>query len=314
MKNIYFFLVTLLSFSIDAKPTEAKIVEVMQAKQLAKLCFTERWNKASLISLKQSNFKVESSEQREKLALQLLNCLANPDPKVRDGIAFEALSHWMRNKELNTSTYQLMFNQLIKAVTEQVDDEYGVYQPFAVLILAELARVDRKSAYLSVSQRQKLLNYAIKHLANVRDYRGFDNIVGWRHNVAHTADLLLQLFLNSNINKLQLDAILKALASQVSPSEHFYIYGEAKRLALPVAYVFLRKLHTVAEWENWLTEITTANPFGSWQDMYSSQAGLAKLHNTRAFLQILFISIKDSKNETLVSMLPALEKAIKTVG
>ncbi len=314
MRNIYFILVTLFSFSITANPTEAKTVEVIQANKIAELCFTAKWNKASLLNLKLGKFKVESSEEREKLSLQLLNCLASPDPKVRDGIAFEALSHWMRNKELSISTYQLMFNQLIRAVTEQVDDEYGVYQPFAVLILAELARVDRKSPYLSKLQRQTLLSSAAKKLTNVQDYRGFDSSVGWRHNVAHSADLLLQLSLNDNIEKSQLDIMLKALASQVSPFEHFYVYGEAKRLSLPVVYVFLRKQHSVAEWEAWLSAIISPSPFSSWQGMYASQEGLAKLHNTRAFLQTFYLTIKGSKNETLVSMLPALEKAIKTVG
>jgi len=316
MKQIFFTCIALawLPLSLNAQITDAEAPNKIQAKLLADSCLTKQWSKVTLLHLKQVKFKVKSSEEREQLALQLLNCLASPDPTIRDGIAFEALSHWMRNEDLNTSTYKQMFNELIKVLTVQVDDEQGVYQPFAVLVLAELARVDRKSPYLSMLQRELLVNSASKHLTDVRDYRGFDSKVGWRHDVAHSADLLLQLSLNNNINKAQLDVILKALASQVSPFEHFYIYGEAKRLALPVAYVFLRNQHTVKEWENWLSSVISPSPFSSWQDMYDSQAGLAKQHNTQAFLQTFYITIKGSKNEVLVSMLPALEIAIDNVN
>jgi len=148
----------------------------------------------------------------------------------------------------------------------------------------------------------------------VTDYRGFSSQIGWRHGVAHGADLILQLSLNDNIDKAQLDSLLKAISSQVCPEEHFYVYGEAKRLALPVAYAFLRKKYTINEWELWLSAITEPSPFLSWQAMYASQAGLVKLHNTRAFLQSFYITIKASKNETLLNMLPALEKAILTVN
>lgn len=316
MKKVYFIALALawLSFTASAHATKVKAIEEIHAKQLAASCLSKPWNKAALNNLKKNNFEVASSENRESLARQLLNCLASPDPQIRDGVAFEALSYWLRNNKLSTTTQQFMFEQLIKTVTQQVIDENGVYQPFSVLVLAELARADRKSAYLTKIQRTLLVDNAINHLTQIRDYRGFDEAIGWRHDVAHSADLLLQLSLNSRVDKEQLDRILLALASQVSPVAHFYVYGEPKRLALPVAYVFLRKMHSIKEWENWLTAITVPAPFPSWQEMYTSQAGLVKLHNTRAFLQSLYISINGSKNETLISMLPALKKALAAIN
>ena len=39
--------------------------------------------------------------RRQKLALALLPCLSNPDPGLRDGVAFEAYYTWMRAKLLD---------------------------------------------------------------------------------------------------------------------------------------------------------------------------------------------------------------------
>lgn len=52
----------------------------------------------------------------------------------------------------------------------------------------------------------------------MRDLRGFDAVQGWRHGVAHGADLLLQLALNPALRRVQAEALLAAIASQVLPA------------------------------------------------------------------------------------------------
>jgi hypothetical protein len=51
----------------------------------------------------------------------------------------------------------------------------------------------------------------------VRDYRGFDTAEGWRHGVAHGADLALQLVLNPAVDKPQIERLLAAVGRQVAP-------------------------------------------------------------------------------------------------
>ena len=59
------------------------------------------------------------------------------------------------------------------------------------------------------------------------------------------ADLMLQLALNPALDKAQLDRMIAAVATQVTPpGEQFYVYGESARLARPVLYAALRGLHT----------------------------------------------------------------------
>jgi hypothetical protein len=277
-------------------------------------CLSDQWNKIKLLKLKENNFEIKEDETRYQLAIQLLNCLASPDPVLRDGIAFEALSSWMRNKQLNNKFHKVIFEKLYAALNKKENDPEGVYLPFVSLVLAEVARVDRIEPFLGKLQREQLVKAAVNYLVELRDYRGFDETIGWRHGIAHTADLFLQLALNPQLEKPLLDKILNAIANQISAkNNHFYIYGEPQRLAMPLIYVLLTGKYSVDEWEDWLAKISLASPLKSWNDAYKSQYGLAKLHNTRNFLNSLYTNIKNSKNENLIDKIPALEKAIQTV-
>ena len=68
---------------------------------------------AQLNNLKQNDWKITDPQLRHKSALALLDCLADPDPILRDEIAFEALSHWMRADQLDTATTQAIFKTLL---------------------------------------------------------------------------------------------------------------------------------------------------------------------------------------------------------
>jgi len=286
----------------------------INAKQVNQQCLSSEWQKKDLLSLKENNFVIDNQEEKEKLAFQLLNCLANPDAEIRDGIAFEALSHWLRNDTFSQSVYIDIFDSLTMTLKSKVNDPIGVYQSFSTLVLSEVARVDRKSSFLTDKQRNDLVNTGSHYLTNLRDYRGFSSKVGWRHGIAHSADLMLQLALNPAVNKSMLDTALQALTSQITAhGKHSYIQGEPKRIAMAVIYIFLRGEHNIDEWNSWIKKLSEPAPFNQWQDVYQSEKGLAKLHNTQSFLYALYAIIKPSKNATLVEMIPQLEHAIKEV-
>jgi hypothetical protein len=208
-----------------------------------------------------------------------------------------------------------MFAHLMKDFGAKIRDDHGVYQPFVALMLAELARADRKSPFLSDEQRRQLVAKSTDYMANINDYRGFEDDFGWRHNVAHSADIFLQLALNQATTKAQLTSMLKAIGLQVLPKNgHFYIYGEPKRLATALLYIFLQNQHNEQDWQNWLKTYITPSPITDWKLSYSSQLGLAKRHNARAFLAAIFVLIADSKNEQLKMLKPALVDSLKSLA
>ena len=265
----------------------------------------------ALLALKQAEWKVADDAARQGLALVLLDCLDAPDPVLRDELGFDAIAHWSRADALTPATLQAIRTTLQPRLAPAGTDRAGFAQPFAALTLAEVARADRLYPFLSDGERAELVRSATAYLAGVRDYRGYDAVEGWRHGVAHGADLLLQLALNPALDRGQLDAILSAIATQVIPANgHFYIYGEGDRLMAPVFYIGRRGALTAAEWSGWFgalgqqrTRLVGVTP-----------ASLAANHDLAAFLLPLYVSLRENGTaEMQAQMLPGVSGAMKTL-
>ncbi len=172
--------------------------------------------RADLSQLKQSKFVVPSAENRNLLATRLLSCLDDPDPAIRDGVVFEALSTWLRSKALTPITI-LAIEDSLRTTLSGAKDAAGFRLPFAALALSEVARADRIDPVLPDPVRRDLVEVAARSLTRVDDYRGFDPAEGWRHGVAHGSDLVLQLGVNPLVGAEGLRRLMDAIASQIAP-------------------------------------------------------------------------------------------------
>ncbi len=269
---------------------------------------------ASLQALKARGWKTAAPDDpvaRQKLVLGLAGCLGDANPVLRDDLAFEGLQAMMRGSQLDEATLHLLRTQMLAALADRVDAT-GFRQPFSALVLAEVVRADRQRPILLPAQRDDIVERSAAWLAGVRDYRGFDAREGWRHAVAHGADLMVQLAVHPLLQKAQAETMLGAIALQVMPEgEHFYRYGEGERLMAPVFYLARRGWFTDADWNHWLTLLVTRLP----PPVPMTQSGLAARHNLSAFLQALYVSVQETGNDEVKNaLLPGLKNAIKSVG
>ncbi|MBC7916283.1 MAG: DUF2785 domain-containing protein [Rhodoferax sp.] len=278
----------------------------------AQTCPPAQTDIAALRALKTAQWKLEDAAKREALAVALIPCLASPNPELRDGIAFEALSTWLRSKQLSAATQQTLFQRLLTQLQSEAHDTDGFARPFATLALSEVARADRVTPFLSIEERASLVSTAVMYLQGVKDYRGFAAGEGWRHGVAHGADLLMQLALNPAVDKGQLERMVTAVQTQIAPiSGHSYIFGESERLARPVLYAARRGLLDAAWWQAWVQAVVSPAPLSAWDAAFESTAGLSRLHNTKAFLLALYVNVQESRNEVLLStLLPPVRDAL----
>lgn len=264
---------------------------------------------AALRDAKAEKWQVEDDTQRQALALQAVSCLSSPDPVERDALAFEALQAWMRAEKLEAATVQELRRRLTAQL--QAPDPQGFARPFAALVLADVARVDRIKPYLSAEQRTQLVGAATDYLRGVSDYRGFDEKQGWRHGVAHAADVMLQLSLNPALSRAEHEQMLAAIASQVAPQgEHFYHYGEGERLMAPIFYLSRAKTLECSDWHAWFARLAAPPAAAGTQ-----QSALARKHNLNGFLQPLYVNISESKDEAQRNCVkPLLLRTLKQVA
>ncbi|MEJ8566560.1 DUF2785 domain-containing protein [Elongatibacter sediminis] len=260
-------------------------------------CPPESHTRQELIDLKQAGFEIAASE-RKSLAVALLDCLDDPDPAIRDGVVYEGLATWLRAEQLELTTIDALYVRLLDDLSSNRDPN-GFLQPFAALVLSEVARTDRVGGTFTRERREQLVDAAATYIANVNDYRGFSETEGWRHGVAHGADLVLQLVLNEHIDAAQIDRLVSAVFTQVAPAGRtFYIYGEPNRLARAVYYAHARGLVAEDRWMDWLRAVSDPAPLESWNEAYSNQEALARRHNTLGFLMALHVYATASDSDS----------------
>jgi len=290
----------------------ASLALVVSASALAD-CPPDGWPQGRMDDLKAAGFALADDAERPRLALALVDCLGDPDPAVRDGIAYEALAAWLRGEGLlDTETRRALMGQLLPRLSGNVGD--GFEAPFAALALSEVARTDRISPWMAAVEREALVQAAAGYVQGLRDYRGFTDGQGWRHGVAHGADLLMQLAMNPALDKSQLSRLMAAAASQVAPvGAPPYVHGESERLVRPVLFVLRRGLHDETEWADWVSRLVVPAPLADWGEAYRSEAGLARRHNLRGFLLALYVGLDASGSEALQAHVPAVVAGLRAL-
>ncbi|MCW5581260.1 MAG: DUF2785 domain-containing protein [Luteimonas sp.] len=273
-------------------------------------CPPEGSARESLQAMKALRFAIDDDKARAALALGLVDCLADPDPAMRDGIAYEALSQWMRAGALDADALHALRGRLYAMVDGDEGD--GFARPFAVLVLAEVARTDRVSPWMAPRERVEMVDKAAAYLETVHDYRGFDDQEGWRHGVAHGADWLAQLALNPTLDRAQAERILAAVAIQAVPeSAHAYVFGEQGRLARPVVAVARSGLLSDADWSAWFAALPSR--IGEAELAYADSDWLARRHDLVTFLTSLYLEADQSREERVRALKTPVVAALKTV-
>lgn len=271
-------------------------------------CSPEGATRGQLTELRAAKWEVADQGQRQKMAVAMLACLSDPDPVLRDEIGFEALQTWMRTQKLDTATIQTLRSSLQTRL--KAPDSAGFGQPFAALVLAEVVRADRVKPFMTEAERSETVLAATTYLATVRDYRGFDEKSGWRHGVAHAADLMLQLSVNPAVGRKDQQAILAAIGSQLTAAgaqAHFFQYGEGERLMAPLFYLARRTELENADWEAWFGALPP--PAGQ---RPATQAALAYRHNVKSLLLPMYVSLSETKDAAQrARVLPFVTKALK---
>lgn len=265
---------------------------------------------AALIALKAADFEMPNAAAREAMAFALIDCLASPDPALRDGIAYEGLQRWLRAKAFAPETLRALRTRLFAQL--DAPDPHGVARPFAALALSELARTDRIDPWMRPQEREAMVERAASYLESVRDYRGYDAEVGWRHGVAHGADWAMQLALNPALDRAQLDRLRQVIAIQAVPAAgHAYVFGESERLARPLLFIAKRDLHDETDWSAWFAALSArlGDPALAWKHT----GWLARRHDLAAVLQMLYLQVDLGDDPGMAKMKPGLVAALKAL-
>jgi hypothetical protein len=229
----------------------------------------------------------------------LLPCLGHPEPVVRDDFAYGVFATALREGRASIPALRVLRDALVAGLAAPPDPG-GFRRPFEALVLAEVARTDRIDPWMGAGERAELVTVAVAYLRSVNDFRGFDPVEGWRHGIAHGADLLLQLALHPALAPQDGERILGAVADRVAPAgTHPWVFGEPDRLARPVLWLARAHPRSPERWDAFFASLAPDLREPRWRAPYRSAEGLAALHNTRAFARAVFTAALRSDEPAL---------------
>lgn len=304
MRNIFIPLllatVTSACVSSQAQPSP---------QTLTPSCTLAEQSTEALTQWRENDFK---DQLTDTAARDFASCLGAPSPFLRDQIGYEGLTAALRSGNISEATRRDLIADL--SANLAIEDEAGFLAPFSALALSEVARTDRIDAFLSPEEHTLLAESTASYLASVSDFRAYSDTEGWRHGVAHGADIAMQLALNPNVEPADLKTLKQAVTTQITGrSGHAFVAGEPERLARPIFFMATREVFINEEWAEWFSVLADPAPLTDWSGAFKSETDLARLHNLKAFARVIYINASLSENEALVPLATGSLEMLKTL-
>jgi hypothetical protein len=202
--------------------------------------------------------KVPQERSLVEMTEDLTRMLGDPDPEVRDGIAFPTMATW-----IDEGVYDDLLVGLGDGMCHGLD--IGLGEPesdtvfrrsFSALILTECIDRTTKAALGGPNVVLRWGDRIMSWYSRERDLRGFVPGKGWAHAVAHGADALGALARSPVLGRLELTVILDVIADRLlAPTDTFFVCGEGDRLAYATMHLLRRDVLGIDVLEPWVARL-----------------------------------------------------------
>lgn len=248
------------------------------------------------------------------LTADLTRMLGDPDPEVRDGLAYPFLATWTEHgvyDDLLAGLGDGMAAGLEVGLGEQ-DSDSVFRRSFSALVLAECidrdTRVRRQPPSRILQWGDQLAAWWVRE----RDLRGFVPGKGWAHAGAHGADALGALARSPHFGVNELTVLLDVVADRVlSADTPLLVHGEPDRIAYAVMEILRRDRVPLAVVEPWVRRLEA----GARSRTPTGEDTLASVGNAQAVLRALYLQLTISPRHPSVrpDLLLALVASLRRV-
>jgi hypothetical protein len=245
-----------------------------------------------------NDYAIPEGHTLPELTQQLFSYLGSTDPELRDEIAYVVYANWLKREMFSADEIRGYIRQLL-ANLEIGIGETGTdtifLRSFSALLLAETVHNDNKRQFLSKDEVQYILERGLMYLSAEKDPRGYVPVKGWAHALAHTADLMLVLGRNRNLEAADLMRILEAVSEKmVNSTSHLYVHGEDERLANAIIEITRRGLIPVDAFREWNKSLLEPKD-NNWKDAHMDEDRNRAFQNTRNLLRSIYLTLVSVK-------------------
>jgi hypothetical protein len=245
---------------------------------------TETQLKQQLQAIAANEYRVPANADYWSVTQDMLTHLGSVDAELRDELIYTTFIKWARAGLYSSDQYRTLLNALL-------DDQHLFYglgerdtdtvfmRSFSALLLVWPIYQHRQQPFLTQQEIHMTLDKVLDYFARENDLRGYVEVKSWAHAVAHTADLLDELALCSEIAAAGLRRILDAIHAKAATAETFYTAEEDERLAYATLSLLGRDVVPHAEVEAWIRSFAPIERVGNWRPQHL---------NTKNFLRSLY--------------------------
>jgi len=224
------------------------------------------------------------------LTVELTEMLGNPDPRIRDGLAFPALATWIDKGVYDDLLLGLgdgMAVGLTQGLGESGTDSVFI-RSFSALVLAECIDRDSRAHLVPPAKILHWGDQIASWLLTERDERGFIPGKGWAHAIAHGADAIGALGRSPRLAAAELSVMLEVVLERLLvPTHEFWVAGEPDRLAQAVMAILRRDLLGIDVVESWAERVGAAAVTEGDEDNHPYWGS----GNAQAFLRSLYLQL-----------------------
>jgi hypothetical protein len=192
------------------------------------------------------------------LTADLTRMLGDPDPHIRDAVAFPTIATW-----IGAGVYDDLLGALGDGMCAGLTVGLGesgtdtvFRRSFSALVLSECIARDNEVNVLTAGTILTWGDRLTSWITRENDLRGFVTGKGYAHAIAHAGDALATLSRSPKIGQLELVVLLDVIADRLlTPTKQFFICAEEDRLAHAVINILSRDLVQLDVLEPWLARL-----------------------------------------------------------
>ena len=233
------------------------------------------------------------------LSADLTRMLGDPDPHIRDAVAFPTIATWISEgiyDDLLSALGDGMCTGLRVGLGESETDTV-FRRSFSALVLAECIDRDNQANVLSDHTILSWGDQLTTWLTRENDLRGFVVAKGYAHAIAHGGDALAALSRSPKIGRMELLVLLDVIADRLlTPTKQFFVCAEEDRLAHAVVNILNRDLLELEVLEPWLARLAN----GAYMSGNANRNPFLVSGNVQKFLRSLHMQLSLGRNRPAV--------------
>lgn len=249
---------------------------------------TESELKSQLQAIAANDYRVPEGADYWHLSLAMLAHLGSIDPELRDDLIYTTFAKWARADLFTPDQYRFILSTTLDQAhlffgLGERDTDSVFARSFSILLAVLPIYNHRLTPIFTPHEIRTTLDRVLDYFAREVDLRGYVEVKGWAHAVAHTADLLDEFAQCEEIDRDGLLRILDAIKAKLLAADVVFVAEEDERLAYAVLSLFGRGVLIERDLEPWLKSFAPIERVGEWRVRHI---------NVKHFLRSLYFQAK----------------------